>query len=601
MFKHTDRQVSLWEPAQQAAESTRKRLRDSWADGFAAKILPVLLDAEDSFAALYDASNGRPNWSVARMLGVCLLQEMRDLDDQSALDSLAFDMRWQHALGLSAAEAYLSRRSLVDFRSRLVTLDPEMNIVRQLFEQIGSAAIDDLKISTTEQRIDGTLIRSNIYTRGRVDLFRKTLLHFLEWLAKEKPAKLSRLSANTRAWYERAQKDGWFGRVDKERYKQLLKDLAAKLYETVQVFADDKDVNDEESYLLVARLFSEHCEMEQDSNRDGSGGSAPGQNAGSGDRDKDDEVSPVSVLKKAKNPGSSLQSPYDPDAACGHKGPGYNVQITETCRNVDAAVEIITDYDVLRGNETDRGKEASVLKRLSAAKCQPETLYADGGYPTGQGILDAASKGTEIVSPMSGGKLPADTIGREAFTFDDVSGDCTQCPQGHAPTRHGMRTTGQNLPPTMHAYFDGTTCRACPQLPRCVVRGPTNGKSGSFHLEVGAHLVVRDLNLAAQRETSWWERYKIRSGVEATMSELKRQHGMGTLRVRRMPRVKLAVSFKVTACNIKRWMRVAAVGYLPARLEGGRRLAPQTAAYALWHAFWRSFPRSGGGFLPVAA
>ncbi len=96
------------------------------------------------------------------MLGISLLQEMLNLDDQSALDSLAFDVRWQHALGLSAEEAYLSRRSLVDFRSRLVTLDPEMQMVRRIFDKVGDAAIEDLGISVKEQRVDSTLIASNI-------------------------------------------------------------------------------------------------------------------------------------------------------------------------------------------------------------------------------------------------------------------------------------------------------------------------------------------------------------------------------------------------------------------------------------------------------
>ena len=56
-----------------------------------------------------------------------------------------------------------------------------------------------------------------------------------------------------------------------------------------------------------------------------------------------------------------------------------------------------------------------------------------------------------------------------------------------------------------------------------------------------------------QQTTEWKEQYRIRSGVEATMSELKRKHGMGKLRVRRAAKVCFAVACKVIACNIKRW------------------------------------------------
>jgi hypothetical protein len=99
------------------------------------------------------------------------------------------------------------------------------------------------------------------------------------------------------------------------------------------------------------------------------------------------------------------------------------------------------------------------------------------------------------------------------------------------------------------------------------VRPPNNGRKGNFHLEVGAHLVVRDRVLAGQKDAAWWQRYKIRSGIEATMSELKRAHGVGKLRVRRMPRVRMAVALKVMACNVKRWLRAASVVEPAADLE----------------------------------
>ena len=48
------------------------------------------------------------------------------------------------------------------------------------------------------------------------------------------------------------------------------------------------------------------------------------------------------------------------------------------------------------------------------------------------------------------------------------------------------------------------------------------------------------------------KRYDIRAGVEATMSELKRGHGLDRLRVRREKRVRLAALLKAIACNCKR-------------------------------------------------
>jgi hypothetical protein len=610
MFKPTDRQRSIFETEHRLPDSVRRRLKGSWAEGFQAKVLPLLLEAEASFTALYSDETGRPNWSVARMLGICVLQEMLDLDDQRALDSLAFDTRWQHALGVTPEDSYLSRRSLVDFRSRLVSHDAEMTLVREVFKKVGAAAVADLGVSVKEQRVDSTLIASNIFTRGRVELFRKTLTHFYYWLSRELPDRMELVGDSTRSWYEKLAEGGWFGKVDKGKMKQLTATLAERLYEVVRLFGDDEEVKAVEPYQLVARLFAEHCKVEPVADDDGDdrGGGEPGSGGGEGGSESSEpgsssgshggEPEKLEVRKKAESPGSSLQSPYDPDAGYSYKGPGYLVHVTETCNNEGA--EIITDYDVTSAAETDRGKDAGVIDRLTESGVQPERLYEDGGYPTGQGLIDAAKKGTKIIAPMTGGRLSEGTIGRDRFQFDEA-GHCTRCPAGHAPLRHEKRSASKGLPPAPYAYFDGNTCRACELRPKCIVRKPNNGKQGNFHLEVSAHLIARDENLAEQAEDGWWEDYKIRSGVEATMSELKRGHGMGKLRVRRIPRVRLAVSFKIIGCNVKRWLRAAGAAARRAGGVGSGTHRPISACHKLSNPITRLPDRSWTKSTRIAA
>ena len=62
-----------------------------------------------------------------------------------------------------------------------------------------------------------------------------------------------------------------------------------------------------------------------------------------------------------------------------------------------------------------------------------------------------------------------------------------------------------------------------------------------------------------QETPEFKERHKIRLGIEATNSELKRCHGLGKLRVRRKARVSLSVRLKVLALNIKRYVQHLAV------------------------------------------
>ena len=157
-------------------------------------------------------------------------------------------------------------------------------------------------------------------------------------------------------------------------------------------------------------------------------------------------------------------------------------------------------------------------------------------------------------------------MGRDRFTFDE-DGLVLKCPEQHPPVDHRMRSANNRKGRSLHAIFDGDICRACSKLNHCPVRAPNNRKSGShprdtkgnFRLEVTPQLRLRDQMYAAQQTEHWKKRYKIRSGIEATMSELKRSHGMGKLRVRRAAKVCFAVACKVIACNIKRWAQ-ASVG-----------------------------------------
>ena len=184
MYKKTAPQQELFGVDTQLSSSLRNRLESSWAHLFKIEVLPILFRNEDRYAMLY-GKTGRPNFSVARVLGLCLLQEFNDLSDQQALDTFSFDIRWRHALDITDDGDYLSRRSLVEFRRRLAAKDPEMKLVRNVFDNIRDSAIKKLGLSARDQRLDSTHIISNIRTRGRLALFSNTLTLSLKSLSKD--------------------------------------------------------------------------------------------------------------------------------------------------------------------------------------------------------------------------------------------------------------------------------------------------------------------------------------------------------------------------------------------------------------------------------
>lgn len=535
MFKKTNPQQNLFGVDAQLSPGLQKRLQASWAHLFKREILPILFASEEEFALLY-GDTGRPNFSVARMLGLCLLQEIKTMSDQQALDAFGFDVRWRYALDVHDDQAYLSRRSLVEFRRRLVTQDPDMTRLRGLFERISKRAIKQLNVSTGQQRLDSTHIVSNIRTRSRLDLFASTLTVFIKSLERDRFDKLPKA---IRKWYE-CKPEGWFG-MPAEKRKAKLKQLAQYTYKIVHLFRKDELVMRSEPYQLLARLFQEQCDVQ-------------GQRK--------------TIQLKKKTQGSTLASVFDPESSYGHKDTGYSVHITETCHNPDTP-EIITDYDVHGASQSDKDQAWAIVDRLERVGIKPKKLFADGGYPSTRSVLAITERDIELMAPVHRGPLAKEVMGRNRFKFSK-KGQVLKCPMGYKPVDHRILSQNNTTDRCLHAIFDGDTCRSCRLLDRCPVRAPNHrargcqarDTAGHFRLEITPELRLRDQMYATQQTRAWKKKYRIRSGVEATMSELKRAHGVGKLRVRRVTKVRFAIACKVMACNIKRWARVFAVAFI---------------------------------------
>jgi hypothetical protein len=207
------------------------------------------------------------------------------------------------------------------------------------------------------------------------------------------------------------------------------------------------------------------------------------------------------------------------------------------------------------------GKALSVIERLDDAGCKPDILFADDGYPSVPSALKVQEQNIEFMTPVNRSRLADDVVGRDQFHFD-VMGLVLTCPMEHNPIDHRLLSNNSTRR-SLHAIFDGDTCRSCTMLDRCPVRAPNHRNKGckprdtvgNFRLEITAEIRLRDHMYVLQQTTEWKDRYKIRAGIEATNSELKRAHGIGRLRVRRTAKVCFAVACKIIACNIKRWAR----------------------------------------------
>jgi hypothetical protein len=307
------------------------------------------------------------------------------------------------------------------------------------------------------QRLDSTQIASNIRTRGRVDLFTRTLRTFVRDLKRNEPAHYDGLNDELRSWFEDGLLEADESEAESEGGTQRLQRLAEWCVDVVMRFENVEDVSSWESWELVRRLLREHCRIEH-SPKDDSGSSG-------GATDPDDRT--VVVLPAGAIAGASLQSPFDPDATYGHKGVGYSVQIAETTGN--DLTEILTDFEVRPAATNDWGQTTPAIDRLERAGHKPDVLLADAGYPTPSALLQADKRRVELIAPVSTNGLPADTIGRDRFELTE-DGAVRRCPAGHEPLRHGLRVHANQKHPTRHAYFDSAICNACSRIDRCATR-----------------------------------------------------------------------------------------------------------------------------------
>ena len=553
MFRTKDSQRNLFESRNLVPPAKQRRLQASWAETFRKRALPLIDEAQ--FASLYCDDNGRPNQPVATVLGVLLLKEMFALTDAEALEQLEFSLLWQHALELTPDEAHLAQKTrtnnvltLHNFRARLLAHDGG----RQAFEATTDGILQALGTKVTRQRLDSTHVISNIEVLTRLGLFCETIRHFLKTLASQHPRLYGRVPKRLRLRY--LKKDGSataYQDAPSGTGKRRLPVCARDLYRLHQLCAGTA-AEGLASYALLQRLLWEQCEVIADK-----------QHSSEEEDDAGEGGVPV-ALKAPEHVGSdSLQSPHDAEATYnGRKGKGYEVQIAETCVEADDdkadddktdTVNMITHVAVTDACASDEHATMPVLEALDERGQRPDELVADTAFGSGDNAIHAERLGTELVSPVKGPQVDVEerpeTVTRADFLVDARLRDPAICPTGHLATEQTSCEKKHRVALT----FEREACETCALFPLCPVRRNQDGDGYAVTVDLKAANLERRRRALASG--AFRERYRIRAGIEATVSELKRRHGLGALRVRGRWRVELAVYLKALACNIKRMVR----------------------------------------------
>ncbi|MEK6537288.1 MAG: transposase [Actinomycetota bacterium] len=527
MYKPTSPQRSLFSVEHRMDPAKRARLERSWAHQYRSHALPLI--DESRFAQYFDPENGRPNKSVRQVVSVLVLKEVFDLTDEEALENLEWNAAWQYALDVTEEEAHACQKTLHNFRTKVVEDDEGAG----LFEGTTARLIEASGVRTKRQRQDSTHIVSNIKLLTRLGLFVGTLTVFLKALRDEHPRLCGGVDEAILERY--LDREGYFADARGSEAPRRLADATLDVYRLVTLFEGHRQVGAMESFKLLARLYAEQC-VPPETDR------------------------PERIELQERPSSSSLQSPSDPDVTYGHKGKGYEVQLTETCVE-ENPFQVVTAVGINGANESDQHQvEAALEQTERTCGAAPEEMHADAGYGSGENIVAAREHGTELLAPI-GAKESEKHLPLSEFEFDAAGERVLRCPAGQEPVHQKLTRSGT----AMLAYFAAPQCCRCPMRKQC----PTGNRYGQRVLKFDVADVAVARRRVEQKTAMFKDRHKIRSGIEATNSELKRGHGFGKLRVRRWPRVGLSVRLKVLALNIKRY-----VGYLTEMATETRELVP---------------------------
>ena len=511
--------LNIFDPFGFLGPKRKKLMATSWAKLFRDHILPSL--PVDKVFKNYHWAMGRPTKELYAMLGVMILQQMHDLTDEETIHQFAFNIEWHYALGItdeSDEESYLCPKTLWTMR-RLLT---EQHLYRVLFESVTDKLAQVFSVDTSKQRCDSVHLFSNMRHLGRIGLFCRTIKKFLVNLKRHHKTLFEALSKELTDRYLSKQGEALFSMVKPSESIRTLEALGVDLFFLIEHFRDHEPITGMSSYQLMVRVLKEQCYVEQDG---------------------ETRAQRVSIKPNKEVPSDSLQNPSDPDASYdGHKGQGYQMQLSETyCQEREKkSLGLITEVIVESAHESDAKALIPLIEGTQKRGLGPKEALVDSAYGSDENCEKAKALGVEVVSPVMG-KPKENTFPLTDFTMSDET-TISACPQGYAPIKVKHKK-GRHI-----AVFDLPTCAGCLHLNHCPVQ---SGKKGYY-----LHYDDKALRLAKRRAhektPAFKEAFRFRAGVEGTMSQLDRKTGLKYLRVRGLASVSFCATLKAAGINIFR-------------------------------------------------
>jgi hypothetical protein len=250
------------------------------------------------------------------------------------------------------------------------------DLAARVFDDVTTRLIQALDLNVSRQRLDSTHVFSHMASFGRTKLMAVAIKRFLTQLDRHDSDAYAALPDDFRRRYAPAPARLFADAKDAEARTTVMS-RRRRLHFIITRFADRPDHISRSTYKAMVTIFDQQCEI---------GGQK--------------------IVVKAKTGGDCIQNPSDLDASYdGHKGQGYQMQITETCAPSNE-VQLITAALPETACEPDAAAVTPMLDQLEEAGRLPDELLADTLYTGDENVQAAAARGVDLIGPVPARRSP---------------------------------------------------------------------------------------------------------------------------------------------------------------------------------------------------
>ena len=487
-----------------------------------------ILYSDEDFRDLFPVKCGKSAISPARLALVTIMQFMEGLTDRQAANAVRSRIDWKYLLGLNLTDCGFDSSVLTQFRQRLC----EHQLANQLLDKM-LAKFDEHNLINKrgKQRTDSTRVVAGIRLCNRLELVGETLRAALNEIASLAPQ-----------WLKRIISDDWFDRYSYRIDDYRLPKKKTERYEMALLIGSDGH------YLLHKIWF-------------GSDTPAILKQLKSVEVLRNvwiqqytfiqDELTWRNSDKIGLPPNSiCIESPYDIDARNGTKRntnwTGYNVHLTETCD--EDTPNLITNVETTTAIVPDGNMTLAIHDKLADKGLLPKEHYVDAAYVDSYKLTESYQK--HQINIVGSVAVDYSWQARSNMGFDVASfiidWDKKQaiCPQGHF-SKSWCSTIDCRKSPIIQIKFDRKICADCPVRNNC-----TKSKKSPRIIKIRPQaeydfLTTRRIE---QQTPEFEEKYKLRSGIEGTISQGVRQFDLR--RTRYFGIAKTHLQHVATACAI---------------------------------------------------